>query len=202
MGNRKQRSKQNRLFERLEKLYAEMEAEYDRVARLIGLDCRGCSDNCCVSYFQHHTYIEWAYLWHGLRQLSRPSREHYRERAQDYSRQCEALLCKGHRPDVMCPLNEDGLCALYPFRLMICRFHGVPNQVTMPDGSRRQFPGCIVCRHRTASMHQVPVLDRTASYIKLAELERKITGDAPHPLPKVDLTLADMLVQGPPDLMP
>lgn len=202
MNTRNQGSKQNRLFERLEKLYAAMEAEYDRVARRIGLDCRGCPDNCCVSYFQHHTYIEWAYLWHGLRQMSRDSRDYYLGKARDYSRQCEAQLRRGRRPEVMCPLNEDGLCVLYPFRLMICRFHGVPNQVTMPDGTSRQFPGCIVCQHRTESLDRVPVLDRTASYIKLAELERTFTAAAAHPLPKVDLTLADMLVQGPPDLMP
>ncbi len=84
---------------------------------------------------------------------------------------------------------------------MICRFHGVPNQVSMPDGSRRRFPGCVICQHKTAALSQVPVLDRTASYIKLAELERKFIKEAPHPLPKVDMTLAEMLVQGPPGFM-
>ena len=199
MGGKKHRAAGAGLFSRLKRLYADMEAQYDRVARQIGLDCRGCPDNCCVSYFQHHTYIEWAYLWQGL-QRSEPSfRERVLAQAKEVLGHYDAALQRGQKPEIMCPLNEDGRCVLYPYRLMICRFHGVPNQVTLPDGSRRQFPGCIHCRRKTEGLLRVPVLDRTPAYIQLATLERTFTKNLPQ-LPKVDLTLAEMLVQGPPPL--
>jgi len=34
--------------------------------------------------------------------------------------------CRSHRQDQPCPLLEDGLCALYAFRPIICRTHGYP----------------------------------------------------------------------------
>ena len=43
-------------------IYASMVTAYDLVAEAIPLSCTGCPDNCCDSYFLHHTYSEWAYL--------------------------------------------------------------------------------------------------------------------------------------------
>ena len=74
------------LFHRLRQLYADMEREYGRVARLIRLTCSDCPDNCCTSYFQHHTHVEWAYLWDGLRVLPDREREEIRARAEEYVR--------------------------------------------------------------------------------------------------------------------
>lgn len=194
------RTQKQTLLSRLETLYADMEEQYNQVARDIGLDCRDCQDNCCLSFFQHHTYIEWAYLWQGLEKIPAESRDVYLQKARDYTEQKDELLKKGRTPEIMCPLNDQGFCGMYQYRLMICRFHGVPNRVTMPDTSVRTFPGCVRCAKRVQTRSKVPVLDRTRSYIRLAEIERTLRGCSQKVLPKVDLTLAEMLVLGPPAL--
>jgi hypothetical protein len=191
---------QNSIFRRLAELYARMEAEYDELASRLGLSCAACSDNCCVSYFQHHTYIEWAYLWRGMDTLDAERRQAVLARAEDNVAQSRELLALGSRPRIMCPLNEAGLCILYDFRLMICRLHGVPNQIRMPSGETKQFPGCHACQRLTAHMPRIPVLDRTPLYIELAQLEREFTESQPGRLPKVDMTLSEMLVQGRPPI--
>jgi hypothetical protein len=54
------------VFRKLAALYERMGRAYETSAQSIGLSCAGCPDNCCTSFFQHHTYVEWAYLWKGL----------------------------------------------------------------------------------------------------------------------------------------
>jgi len=184
----------------LERIYAAMEREYDRVASGIGLSCEGCLDNCCRSYFRHHTYLEWAYLWQGLRQLEQSRVDRFLERAREYTEIAKRRLNRNETPRIMCPLNEDGWCAVYSHRMMICRLHGVPNQVKMPDGRVKAFPGCHVSRDLTRNMDRVPYLDRTPLYLELASLERRFLGERRKSLPKVDLTLAEMLLKGPPVL--
>jgi hypothetical protein len=188
------------LLQQLRRLYAEMESSYNQVAGLMGLSCDGCQDNCCRTHFQHHTYIEWAYLWQGLLDCPRDRRETFISRAEECAEQSRVLLEKGQRPRIMCPLNQEGWCGLYSHRLMICRMHGVPNAVTMPDGRRQHFPGCHRSQEISARMTEVPVLDRTRFYLRLAELERAFLGPQRKKLPKVDMTLAEMLLRGPPPL--
>jgi hypothetical protein len=178
-----------------------MEKKYDDLASRIGLSCAQCADNCCVSYFQHHTYIEWAYLWKGLNTLDPDQKQVILERAGTNVNQSREIVSQGGRPRLMCPLNEEGLCILYSYRLMICRLHGVPNQVRMPNGQVKRFPGCHVCQELTAHMTRVPVLDRTPLYIELAQLERDFLGSQRNNLPKVDMTLSEMLVQGQPPVI-
>lgn len=185
-------------FQELRLVYSEMEEAYDLAARKIGLSCRGCRENCCVSYFQHHTYFEWAYLWQGLRACDDKRLEGFLSRAKAYVTQAEKMLVQGARPDIMCPLNEDGLCGLYEHRLMICRMHGVPNSLVRPDGKKLNFPGCGPCQELYAGRGEVPVLDRTPYYRTLAHLETAFRGITTGPLPRVNLTLAEMLVKGPP----
>ena len=189
---------QNEIFKRLADLYSRMESEYDALASRLGLSCAQCPDNCCTSYFQHHTYLEWAYLWKGLSTLDSEHTNMVLARARDNVRQAEKTLAQNQRPKLMCPLNEDGLCILYPYRLMICRLHGVPNQVRMPTGQIKQFPGCVKCQELTAHLDHIPMLDRTSMYIELAQLERDYVGSRRRHLPKVDMTLSEMLVQGKP----
>ena len=191
-----QNTAQDDLFHRLADLYARMEAEYDALASQLGLSCDQCPDNCCVSYFQHHTYIEWAYLWMGMDTLKDEHRQTVLDRARENVSQSRELLARGERPRIMCPLNEDGLCILYPYRLMICRLHGVPNQVRMPNGQIKQFPGCRVCQDLTAHMSRVPVLDRTPLYIQLAQLERDFLGPRCKQLPKGRPLLASASSRG------
>ncbi|NOR09969.1 MAG: hypothetical protein GQ541_00595 [Desulfovibrionaceae bacterium] len=179
-------------------LYKDMEEAYDFVARQLDFTCDGCQDNCCDSYFLHHTYVEWAYLWEGLNALSEEKRENFSEKAHKYILESEKMLAEEKRPNIMCPLNEDGLCGLYSHRLMICRLHGIPAMMTRPDGKQLDFPGCFRCQEITDEMNDIPRMDRTKMYQRLVQLESGWLGSRRKVLPKVKKTIADMIVQGPP----
>ncbi|MBU1003744.1 MAG: hypothetical protein KKE73_14620 [Proteobacteria bacterium] len=184
------------VFRRLEALYARMQQAYDSTVADTGFSCQDCENNCCTSYFQHHTYVEWTFLFKGLDTLAPDKREAYMLRAQDYQRQAQAALLKGERPSAMCPLNDDGLCGLYRHRLMICRLHGVPHQLAGRMGQVTDYPGCFRFPQGTS----VTPLDRTPLYRDLARLEMDFLGPRLAQLPKVNLTLAEMMVQGPPKI--
>ena len=181
-------------------LYAEMEEAYDRTAQAITLTCMDCPDNCCDSYFLHHTYTEWAYLWEGLNKLGADKLAAIQERAREYVLQSEAILAKGERPMLMCPFNENGLCTVYSHRMMICRLHGVPSTFRRPDGQTLQFPGCFRCQEITGEKPPAASMDRTDFFQRLVELELGLLGPKQGSAPKVKLTLAQMIVQGPPQL--
>ncbi len=223
------------IFGRLRDLYARMEQAYEQTAAAAGLTCNGCQTNCCTSFFQHHTYVEWAYLWRGLQGLAPSRRKAFVQRAEAYVREVQRCLTMNVPPSAVCPLNEDGLCALYAYRLMICRMHGTRNVFTLPDGRQQVFPGCarfvtLPCAaapgespEATAkdsaqtlypqpeaqppaepttqpSPAECPTLDRTPFYKELAELELALLRRVGRPLPRVNLTLAEMIVQGPPKI--
>lgn len=200
-------------FRKLKALYAQMDREYERVTSALGFTCAGCKQNCCVSHFQHHTHIEWAYLFQGLSALDPAEREEYMARARANVEACSQALNRGERPRVMCPLNNDGLCGMYEHRLMICRLHGVPHTLRTPDGRGAAYPGCFRFEDmlaeetglRDAPEHvaqaaraSLPVLDRTPLYRTLAELEMRFVGPRGRDLPRVNMTLAEMMVSGPP----
>ena len=102
----------------------------------------------------------------------------------------------------MCPLNESGRCGLYSHRLMICRTHGVPATLTRPDGQLLRFPGCFRCQEIVTSTYaheaDAPAMDRTILYKRLAQLESRFLGERRGLLPKIKLTIAEMIVGGPP----
>lgn len=184
------------LFTRLGDLYRRMEEAYIDSARAAGLSCDNCADNCCTTYFQHHTHVEWAYLWRGLNGLSGARRDALRERAGRYIDEVRVSLAAGARPSAMCPLNEGGLCALYAHRLMICRMHGTRNVFTLPDGSTREFPGCARFTALPGAKN-APALDRTPFYRELAALEMEFLRRH-GPLPRANLSIAEMIANGPP----
>lgn len=187
-------------FRKLAALYKRMADEYAVTARAVGLSCEGCTDNCCRSYFQHHTYIEWLYLWEGLNRLPEAERDAIRKRAEDYMTEAQIALNKGERPAAMCPLiREDGLCGLYEFRLMTCRMHGVPNVLVRPDGRVASFPGCWKTQELAKDAPaELPALNRTSMLRDLAQLEMQFMGKKLQGMPKVDHTIAEMIVIGPP----
>jgi len=188
------------IIDRLAILYGEMEEAYDRVAEKLSFSCRECPDNCCDSYFLHHTFLEWAYLWEGMRQLAEDKREEIVRRAAGYVIAMEKALAAGERPMVICPLNEEGLCVLYRHRLMICRMHGVPSAMVRPDGKRFAFPGCFRCQEVVAGFEaDVPEVDRTDFYRQLVAMEHELLGPRRHYLSRVKMTIAQMLVKGPPE---
>ena len=181
-------------------LYAAMEEAYDRTAKAIHLTCTDCPDNCCDSYFLHHTYTEWAYLWEGLNLLAGERLETILAKAREYVLQSETSLARGERPMLMCPLNEAGRCTVYAHRMMICRLHGVGSTFTRPDGQTMQFPGCFRCQEITMDKTGTAPMDRTDFFQQFVELELELLGQNRVPGPKVKLTLAQMIVKGPPRL--
>lgn len=183
---------------RLAKLYERMAEAYDLVAKELAFTCEECPDNCCDSFFLHHTLIEWAYLWRGLQELPPESLHKIKTRAKSYLEEATGSMAKGERPQVMCPLNDDGLCSLYHHRLMICRMHGVPAKITRPDGQSMQFPGCFRCQELTVGLDEVPEVDRTELYQELAELERQLVESTGKARPRIKMTIAEMIVNGPP----
>lgn len=189
----------SQVFRKLASLYEDMQTQYQIHSARLGLSCDGCSDNCCTSYFQHHTRVEWAYLLQGLAELPEATRREYERRSRAYVRDAQEALATGERPHIMCPLNDDGRCGMYAHRLMICRLHGVPNKLRYPNGRVVEFPGCHRSQALCARADQIPVLDRTPLYIRLLELEAQYVGPSKiRALPRVDLTLAEMIVHGMP----
>ena len=186
------------LAARLADLYKRMAGAYDLVAGELAFTCEGCPDNCCDSFFLHHTLIEWAYLWQGLQELPPDSLQKIKTRAKSYLAEASGSMAKGERPQIMCPLNDDGLCGLYQHRLMICRMHGVPAKITRPDGRALQFPGCFRCQELTVGREKVPEVDRTELYLELADLERQLVEATGRARPRIKMTIAEMIVNGPP----
>lgn len=181
-------------------LYTRMEKAYDLVAQQLDFTCQGCPDNCCDSYFQHHTYVEWGYLWVGIRALPAERRQALENRAASYAAACEAALGRDERPQVMCPLNEEGRCTLYAHRLMICRMHGVPSSLAFPNGQTKKFPGCFRCQKLVVGRQAVPCVERAPLFRELVALEQELLGEQQGQRPKLKKTIADLILLGPPEL--
>ena len=195
----------NNTFGLLADLYARMEAAYNATAATAGLTCAGCETNCCVSYFQHHTYAEWIYLHKGIRLLAPKTREALFARAEKYMARVKECLARNELPDAMCPVNENGRCTLYAHRLMICRMHGTKNIMRLPNdptGKVETFPGCTryvnLCGN--ADTNALPPLDRTPFYQELAALEGQVRSRTQVQLARVNMTIAEMVLAGPPVL--
>jgi hypothetical protein len=189
---------QPELAAKIADLYSRMEKAYDLVARQLEFTCDGCADNCCDSYFQHHTYVEWGYFRLGLMELEPARRQGFEDRAAKYAAACEKALARGERPQVICPLNEAGRCALYHHRLMICRMHGVPSSLTFPNGKVQKFPGCFRCQEIVGERQVVPTVERAPLFRELAALEQELLGGQQGQRPRVKLTIAEMILTGPP----
>lgn len=181
-------------MEKLADLFEDIEMAYGTTARLLDFSCQGCPDNCCNSYFRHHTYIEWAYLRQGLSALPAERRDACLSRAGEYILQAEQALAQGERPEIMCPLNDEGRCGLYMHRMLICRLHGVPATMRFPNGQRRAFPGCFRCQEITEGRDNAPAMDRTLFFQRMLLLEKEFT-KAAGSLPRLKMSLAEMLLK-------
>ena len=190
------------LTQEMEAIYTAMANGYETVATAIGLTCDNCPDNCCDSYFLHYTYCEWAYLWQGLQQLDSARLKEIRRRARSNVESSRLALAEDTRPQIMCPLNEGGRCQLYHHRLMICRSHGVPATLTSPNGRRQRFPGCFRCQEmveeRYSQAELAPAMERTELFRRLVLVEQRLLGAGRPHYAKIRLTIAEMIVQGPP----
>jgi len=178
-------------MEHLARIFAAMDADYERAALAHGFVCRGCDDNCCRTRFYHHTLVEYLYLRQGLKALAAAERDRLTVRAAQVAADQAAVPAE----PLMCPLNAQGRCLLYAHRPMICRLHGIPHLLRRPDGRRQEGPGCGDFDRQCGASAQ-PLLDRTPLYSALAELERELRrrlgfGD------KIRMTIAQMVIETP-----
>ncbi len=179
------------LFEPLSELYASMDRAWDRVALQYGFRCTGCEDNCCRSFFFHHTHIEREFFLYGFSLLDEHVQKTILQAARDYCEHTFAESTGEKSLKIMCPANMDGKCLVYEFRPMICRLHGIPHELHMPGKGIIRGEGCHAGRFDGKPYHK---FDRTSFYRQMAELEarfRKI-----HDLQgRIRQTIAQMLTE-------
>lgn len=183
------------LLDPLRDLFQDMDESYDTVAGKYGFVCTGCTENCCLTRFHHHTLLEYLYLMEGIRKLGMEDRQAIRQRALTADRQLTDADRKGRALRVMCPLNVDGRCRLYPHRPMICRLHGIPHELHPPNRRIVRNPGCDAffdqCRARGKTDY-IP-FDRTPFYRRMATLERQLRQATGYE-GKIKLTVARMVI--------
>ncbi|MDA8387329.1 MAG: hypothetical protein M0Z58_01530 [Nitrospiraceae bacterium] len=154
---------------KLKDLYARMDMQFGQLSAACGLACGDCDENCCTERFHHYTVAEYLYLLEGLKAAETDLRENIIRRSRVVVESYAHELQAGEIFRLMCPANFDGLCALYEWRPMICRLHGLPHHFIMPDGARKTGTGC----HRVKGGSTVS-LDRTPFYTELALIEKNI----------------------------
>ena len=91
-------------IERLKSLYADMDAAYQAAAGHYGFHCDGCTDNCCLTRFYHHTHLEYLILRQGFLSLPRDARQAVQARAASVRLETAAAEKKrGGHPDHVPP---------------------------------------------------------------------------------------------------
>lgn len=179
-------------MERIEALYKKMDGKYNRAADFYGFCCGGCEDNCCFTRFYHHTFVEYLYILTAFEMLGDGNRAEIRERALLVCKQTAELDKSGLPVRLLCPLNYQGLCALYAYRPMICRLHGIPHELFIPGREKTVGPGCAEFISRCGEKAYIS-FDRTPFYAEMAGLEKEFKSDFGIS-EKIKLTVAGMLV--------
>ena len=169
-----------------------MDAQYDQVADQYGFECKGCEDNCCLTRFYHHTVLEYAYLKNGFDTLASNDKHKIIEKAKTVNQAYVEADNKRQSIRVMCPLNTDGLCDLYRCRPMICRLHGIPNELQSPAGQKKIGPGCDAFDTRCRTKAYIP-FDRTPFYVQISNLEQRLRQELGFTR-KIKMTIAEILV--------
>ncbi|MGE0086888.1 MAG: hypothetical protein AB7S75_20980 [Desulfococcaceae bacterium] len=162
--------KYERFLEELESIFADMDAAYEKVAAQYGFHCSGCEDNCCLTRFYHHTWLEYLYLQHGFSELAPEKQDLLKIQAETVIMEMASAERENQLIRVMCPLNENGLCILYKFRPMICRLHGIAHELHPPGRKAVYSPGCDAFTKQTAGKDYI-CFDRTRFYSEMASLE-------------------------------
>jgi hypothetical protein len=180
------------LMDRLKQIYAAMDSAYRRAAGHCGFACDGCRDSCCRTRFYHHTIIEYAYLIEGFKTLNFAKQSEVKSRAVSVVDGTAGADDSGETVRLMCPLNFDELCILYPYRPMICRLHGIPHEYQKPGQNPVYGPGCETFDRRCGGKGYFE-FDRTPFYRDMAMLEQEVKqtlGVAG----KIRMTVAEMIL--------
>ncbi len=179
---------------RLKRILAAMDSEYGIAAEHYGFHCDGCMDNCCQTRFHHHTHLEYLLIREGFSSLDPQAQRQLIIRAREVCLQlveADADATPVGLVRVMCPLNFDSLCSLYPYRPMICRLHGIPHELQKPGRRIDYGPGCGTFDDRCSDERYLK-FDRTPFYYEMAKLENEfkqaigITG-------RIKMTIAEMI---------
>ena len=178
-------------LDRLAGIYTKMDGKYNEAANYYGFCCGGCKDNCCFTRFYHHTFIEYLYILEGFETLGHGTQAEIREKALLVCRQTAELERSGLPFRLLCPLNYEGLCALYSYRPMICRLHGIPHELIIPGREKVLSPGCGEFTSRFGEKEYVN-FDRTPFYAEMAGLEKEFKA-AFGISERIKLTVARML---------
>jgi len=178
-------------LEKLADLFRRMEQAYDAAAAEYGFQCEGCEDNCCLTLFFHHTLLEYLYLYQGYAQLPAEERRRLQQAAGQVNRSLAKAEKAGESIRVMCPLNEDDRCTLYPYRPMICRLHGIPHEIRRPGGQATRGVGCGDFDRQCGDRLYIP-FDRTPLYLEMAAMEKKLREELNYK-EKARLTVAQII---------
>ena len=177
---------------RLKQIYTAMDQAYKTAAGHYGFACAGCQDNCCRTRFYHHTAIEHIYMIEGLNTVTLKKQNEVKSRALRVVDETVRADANGKVVRLMCPLNFDERCILYPYRPMICRLHGIPHELQKPGQTPVQVPGCDTFDQQCGSRSYFK-FDRTPFYREMAFLEQEVkqtlgfTG-------KLKITIAEMIL--------
>jgi Fe-S-cluster containining protein len=180
-------------FDRLQYIYADMDRKYGIAAQSYGFQCRGCQDNCCLTRFYHHTYLEYLLIHRGFDNLDLPDQHAIRAKAEEVRRQTELADNNGVPVQLMCPLNNDGMCTLYHYRPMICRLHGIPHELQKPGQPVVHGPGCGLFDEQCSGKPYYK-FDRTQFYFEIARLENEFK-QAAGLTGRIKLTIAEMITE-------
>ena len=164
-------------LEKLENLFLSMNEKYDEAASYYDFHCHGCDENCCMTLFHHHTYLEFFYLKEGFDILSSELKKLIYERARENCRNKRESDQKTVPARTMCPANFEGKCVVYYHRPMICRLHGIPSEWSFPykTGVNRTVisSGCEEFTRQCRKKDYFK-FDRTPFYHQMSRLENQL----------------------------
>jgi hypothetical protein len=164
-------------LKRLEQLFFSMNEKYDEAASYYDFQCNGCDENCCMTLFHHHTYLEFFFLKKGFEILSSEVKKQIHDRAVKVCQEIKEFISKTGSARTMCPANIGGKCVLYYHRPMICRLHGIPSEWSFPSktGMNRTVisAGCEEFSRRCQKKNYYK-FDRTPFYDQMARLENHL----------------------------
>ncbi len=173
-----------------------MDKAYDKTASHYGFKCNGCEDNCCKSFFYHHTYIEKDYLLNKANKFSRDKKVSLKKQAEQYLKAIALNIQDTKNEKPLCPLNKKDKCILYNQRPMICRLHGVPHHLNIPGREIKQNPGCDAGKPFFDSKDYYS-FDRIPYYKEMAKIEkeyREVFSKSGVKSAKIKQTIAHMLL--------
>ena len=179
-------------LKRLKKIFEFMDQKYHEAADYYGFNCKGCEDNCCLTRFYHYTLVEYLYIKEGFHHLEDKKQVEVKQRSLAVCQEYDEADIKGTPVKQMCPVNFENLCAIYPYRPMICRLHGIPHELQRVDQGILNSPGCGTFTLNYSGKARFK-FDRTPFYMQMAALEKEMK-QAVGVTKKIKMTVAQMIV--------